>query len=175
MDANELTSSSRQINAERIVADLTSVFQRSCDNNTTAYNNLTNQLQSNCKIDTVAGINYLYMPYSRGGNSKISMELKENFCNKCNNNMKGGCYSCRSGKMDLDKYFGEAIALLPRLYRNFNDKRLKKIKGGDNEKIELIKDPNSSIQMKEIMNTTYLDFSTYTQFKPFDISSQISL
>jgi len=175
MNINELTTNVNSRYTERVFDDLTSELKKGCSNNS-AYNDLSNALEKNCKINNVDAVNYLYSPYSRGGgfNKNMNNTNIENFCNTCNGNMKGGCFTCVKGKTTLNINYNIIVKDLPKLYKKYKLTKNKKSvnnrkKGGD------IFEANSSIKMDDISNFKYLHLDKYVPYAPFDINSQISL
>jgi hypothetical protein len=175
MNIDNLNTNAKLINTERVFNDLSSALKIGCTN-TNAFNVLSNELQKNCKVNTVEGINYLYSPYSRGGGFKKSMDIKEKFCSTCNGDMKGGCFTCIKGKTTLNAHYNIIVVNLPKLYKKYklSTKKKKSVnnlkkKGGN------VFESNGAIKMEHITNTNHLHFDKYTQYHPFDINSQISL
>ena len=75
MTVDNLTTNAKLLYTERVFDDLSSALKTDCTN-TKAFNDLSNELQKNCKINNIEGINYLYSPYSRGGGFKKYMNIK---------------------------------------------------------------------------------------------------
>jgi hypothetical protein len=174
MSVDNLTTTAKLMYTERIFDNLSSALKLNCTN-TSVYNDLTNEIQKNCKVNNVEGVNYLYSPYSRGGGFKKSMNIKENFCSTCNGNMKGGCFTCVKGKTSLNAHYNIIVVNLPKLYKKYKLSKMKKSVNNRKKKGGDIFDANSSIKMDHITNTNHLDFDKYTPYQPFDINSQISL
>ena len=103
-------------------------------------NNLTHSL-SNCGPVTLSatngcldndsnnnGINYLYMPSSRGGKLNKMINTSENIM------LEGGCYTCPRGKRRLNTFSRKFIVIIPLLYNKYKkgdvksfDKTVKKL------------------------------------------------
>jgi len=106
-------------------------------------NNLTHSL-SNCGPVTLSatngcldndsnnnGVNYLYMPSSRGG--KLN-KMNNNTSEKNNILLEGGCYTCPQGKRGLNTFSRKFIVIIPLLYNKYKkgdvksfDKTVKKL------------------------------------------------
>jgi len=139
------------------------------------FDDLSNELQKNCKVNNIEGINYLYLPYSRGGDFKKSMNIKENFCDTCNGNMKGGCSPCVKGKTTLNAHYNIIVLNLPKLYKKYKLSKNKKSVNNRKKKGGDVSDTNTSIKMEHITDTNNLSFGKYAVYQPFDIGSQILL
>jgi hypothetical protein len=174
MSVDNLTTTAKLMYTERVFDNLSSALKLNCTN-TSVYNDLTNEIQKNCKVNNVEGVNYLYSPYSRGGCFKKSMNIKENFCSTCNGDMKGGCFTCVKGKTSLNAHYNIIVVNLPKLYKKYKLSKMKKSVNNRKKRGGDLFDANSSIKMDHITNTNHLHFDKYTPYQPFDINSQISL
>ena len=104
-------------------------------------NNLTHSL-SNCGPVTLSatngcldndsnnnGVNYLYMPSSRGGKLNKMKNTSENSIF-----LEGGCYTCPQGQRGLNTFSRKFIVIIPLLYNKYKkgdvksfDKTVKKL------------------------------------------------
>ena len=186
MNTNNLLNNTEIINTNRAVDNLTSSLQRNCANNlnTQDYNNIKTVLEEGCNntlnSSNPEAVNYLYLSYIRGGSIKKSMNIKESFCNNCNKELKGGCFTCDKGKKGMNSHYHVIVINLPKLYKKYKiDKSVnnRKKKGGNTKsEPDTILDEHSTYKIEDLLNFKYLnDFSNYKEYTPFNISDQISL
>jgi len=187
MNTNKLLNNTQLINTNRAVDNLTSSLQRNCEiNSNKDYNYIKTILEEGCNntlnTSNPEAVNYLYLSYIRGGSNKKSMNIKENICNTCNKEMKGGCFTCLKSKKAVNSHFKIIVVNLPKLYKIYKmDKSINKLKkkGGyssNQNSIDTILDENSSYKIDDLLNFKYLNnFSNYKEYSPFNVSDQISL
>ena len=188
MNTNNLLNNTQLINTNRAVDNLTSSLQRNCEiESNKDYNNIKTILEEGCNNTTLnssnpEAVNYLYLSYIRGGSNKKSMNnIKESFCNTCNKEMNGGCFTCVKGKKGINSHFRLIVINLPKLYKKYKiDKSVnnRKKKGGECKKtsVDTILDANSTYKIEDLLNFKYLNnFSNYKEYTPFNVSEQISL
>lgn len=123
------------------------------------------------------GVNYLYMPSSRGGK-----------LNKMNNNtsgnimLEGGCYTCPQGQGELNTFSRKFIVIIPLLYKKYKkgdvksfDKTVKKLtKPGKKPAKKPVKKSKKRTRRQRGGNLNFTDLSSldfsYQEYVPPDLT-----